>query len=219
MRSAYGRPTRWSSRATEPQGGPPTAVNSRLHGGLQLFGIRALNYVTNHIVAHVPSLALRHAWYRRAVGIQMGHNATVQLGCYVWFYGPGGTRRSGARVGENSLINRDCTMDLRGGLLIGDNVSVSPDVTILTNSHGVNDPSFREENGAVIIEDHVWIGTRAMILPGVTVGRGAVVAAGSVVVSDAPPMMIVAGVPAKPVGARDAAATGYLLNGRPPLFE
>jgi acetyltransferase-like isoleucine patch superfamily enzyme len=104
-------------------------------------------------------------------------------------------------------------------LLTGENVSVSPDVTILTNSHGVHDPTFREENGAVMIEDHVWIGTGAMILPGVTVGRGAVVAAGSVVTRDAPPMMTLAGVPAKSVGTRDAAATGYVLDGRPPLFE
>ncbi len=209
-----------SSRAAEHQSQQVTAVNSSfLRDGLRLFGIRALNYVTNHIVTHIPSLTIRHAWYRRIVGIQMGRNASVQLGCYVWFYGPGSTRRSGARIGKNSRINRDCTIDLRGGLLIGDNVSVSPDVTILTNSHGVNDPSFREENGTVMIEDHVWIGTRAMILPGVTVGRGAVVAAGSVVTRDAPPMTVVAGVPAKTVGARDAAATEYALDGRPPLFE
>lgn len=208
-----------SVAATELQSEPLSAVKPRVRGGLQLFCIRVLNYVTNHVVAHIPSLAIRHAWYRRMVGIQMGRNASVQLGCYVWFYGPGGTRRSGARIGGNSRINRNCTLDLRGGLTIGDNVSISPDVTILTNGHAVHDPHFREENGPVVIDDHVWIGTRALVLPGVTVGRGAVVAAGSVVTRDAPPMTIVAGVPARPVGARDAAATAYVLDGRPPLFE
>jgi acetyltransferase-like isoleucine patch superfamily enzyme len=58
-----------------------------------------------------------------------------------------------------------------------------------------------------------------MIMPGVTVGRGAVVAAGSVVTKDVPPLTIVAGVPAKPIGMRDPAATAYQLDGPLPLFQ
>ncbi len=103
--------------------------------------------------------------------------------------------------------------------MIGDNVSVSPEVTILTAQHRVDDPEFRVENRRVVIEDHVWIGTRATILPGVTLGRGCVVAAGAVVTRDVAPFVIVGGVPARPVGTRPESAAAYVLDQRLPLFE
>ena len=116
-------------------------------------------------------------------------------------------------------MNRDCRLDVRGSLHIGAHVSISPEVTVLTASHGVNDPQFRVEVRPVVMEDHVWIGTRAMIMPGVTLGRGSVVAAGAVVTRSVPPLTVVAGVPAKPVAARDETATSYALDGRFPLFD
>lgn len=186
---------------------------------LRLFGVRVLSYLTNHVVAHVPSYALRRLWYRLALGIDFGPGATVLMGTYVWFFGPRETRRRGAAIGRNSRINRDCTLDIRSGLTIGDNVSISPEVMILGGSHDYNDPTFRfVDAGPVTIEDYVWIGSRATILPGVTVGRGAVVAVGSVVTKDVAPMTVVAGVPAKPVGVRESGATAYAI-GPPPLFE
>ena len=137
----------------------------------------------------------------------------------MWFHGPRENRRRGVAIGRNSRINRDCTLDVRCGLTIGENVSISPEVMILGLSHDYNDPGFSSlDAGRVTIEDYVWIGTRAMILPGVTVGRGAVVAAGSTVTKDVAPMTVVAGVPAKPVCIRDSGATEYAL-GKPPLFE
>ena len=54
------------------------------------------------------------------------------MGCHVWLYGPGGIRRKGVRIGSRSRINRGCTLDVRGGLAIGDNVSVSAEVSIVT---------------------------------------------------------------------------------------
>jgi maltose O-acetyltransferase len=184
--------------------------------------IATLNYLTNHVVAHVPSFAVRHLWYRRVLGMQIGEHAAVHLGAYVWFWSPREIRRIGVRIGRNSHIERNCTIDARSPLTIGENVALSPEVVILAGTHDVNDPRFaNSEVGpwAVTIEDHVWIGTRAMIMPGVTVGRGAVVAAGSVVTKDVPPLTIVAGVPAKPIGMRDAAATAYQLDGPLPLFQ
>ena len=68
-----------------------------------------------------------------------------------------------------------------------------------------------------MIEDHVWIGTRATVLPGVRIGRGAVVAAGAVVTRDVAPLDIVAGVPARPVGRRSLDPAYRLPNA--PLFE
>jgi acetyltransferase-like isoleucine patch superfamily enzyme len=189
---------------------------------VRLFCFRILNYATNHVVAHVPSFTLRHLWYRRVLGIQLGQNAGVHMGAYVWFFGPREIRRIGVRIGRNTRIGRNCTIDARSPLTIGDNVALSPEVMILAGTHDVNDPEFADSEvgpWAVTIEDRVWIGTRAMIMPGVTVGRGAVVAAGSIVTKDVPPLTIVAGVPAKPIGMREAAATVYELDSPLPLFE
>jgi maltose O-acetyltransferase len=189
---------------------------------LRLFSIRALNYLTNHVVAHVPSFTVRHLWYRRVLGMEIADNAGVHLGAYVWFWSPREIRRIGVRIGRNSRIERNCTLDARSPLSIGENVALSPEVMILAGTHDVNDPEFaNSEVGpwAVTIEDYVWIGARAIIMPGVTVGRGAIVAAGSVVTKDVPPLTIVAGVPAKPIGMRDSAATVYQFDWRPPLFE
>jgi maltose O-acetyltransferase len=185
---------------------------------LRLFCIRVLNYLTNHVVAHVPSFMLRRLWYRHVLGIDFGPGASVFLGAYMWFSGPRETRRRGVSIGRNSHINRDCTLDVRCGLTIGDNVSIAPEVMILGLSHDHNDPYWGLVEGPVTIEDHAWIGSRALILPGVTVGRGAVVAAGSVVTKDVAPMTVVAGVPTKTIAVRDSAATAYAL-GPPPLFE
>jgi maltose O-acetyltransferase len=90
---------------------------------------------------------------------------------------------------------------------------------ILTAAHGVADPEFRVIGEPVVIEDHVWIGSRAMILGGVTLGRGAVVAAGAIVTRDVPPLAIVAGIPARVVGERPESATHYVLDSNFPLFE
>lgn len=212
--------------APEPAAGPApiTSLKRRLYEAIPLrpLGVRVLVYLTNYVVAHTPSFTLRHLWYRRALGIQIGERAGVHMGAYVWFWGPREVRRIGVRIGRNSRIGRNCTIDARSPLTIGDNVALSPEVMILAGTHDVNDPKFADSEvgpWAVAIEDHVWIGTRAMIMPGVTVGRGAVVAAGAVVTKDVPPLTIVAGVPAKPIGRRDPAATVYELDSPLPLFE
>jgi acetyltransferase-like isoleucine patch superfamily enzyme len=185
----------------------------------KLFSIRVLNYFTNHIVCHIPSFALRRGWYRHILGITFGEHAGIHLGCYIWFFGPNQLRRDGFHIGSYSRVNRDCCLDARGSLWIGNNVSVSPEVTILTASHSVDDPSFRLQLRGVVVEDHVWIGTRATILPGVRLGKGSVVAAGSMVTRDVPPLTIVAGIPARKVGVRAGEAINYVLDQTFPLFE
>jgi len=187
--------------------------------GPRLFAVRSLNYLTNHVVCHVPSFALRRSWYRRVLGAEIARSAGVHLRCYVWFYGPRQTRRDGFHIGARSLVGRSSCLDVRGGLTIGEDVSISPEVAIITAAHDVEDPGFRVVDRPVVIEDHVYIGMRATILPGVTVGRGAVVAAGAVVTRDVPPFAIVAGVPARQIGSRPEEAIVYELPGAPALFE
>jgi maltose O-acetyltransferase len=179
---------------------------------------RTVSYLTNHVVSHIPSFTLRHLWYSRILGVRLGAGSAIFLGCYIWFGGLRNLRHGGLRIGHHCRINRNCCLDVRGTLSIGNNVSISPDVTILTMQHFYDDPAFSDDFRAVVIEDHVWVGTRAMIMPGVTVGRGAVVAAGAVVTKDVAPLDIVGGVPARPIGRRTLEPT-YTFDGPLPLFE
>jgi maltose O-acetyltransferase len=181
--------------------------------------VRIGNYVTNHVIARIPSYTVRHRWYRSYLGLQLEDEARVLLGCYMWHMSPRHVRQTGSRIGARTWINRQACIDLRGGVEIGADVSISPDVMILTAGHDLNDPRFRYVSDRVVIEDHVWIGSRATIMPGVTVGRGAVVAAGAVVTRDVEPLTVVGGVPARPIALRDEAAIGYPLGGELTLFE
>jgi acetyltransferase-like isoleucine patch superfamily enzyme len=197
----------------------PRSADERSDPGfVKRVAIGALNYLTNHFVNRIPSYRLRAAWYRSVVGASIGDGSVIHLGCYLWYFGPNQMRRNGLRIGHHSRINRDCCLDARDGLWIGDNVSISPWVAILTGEHDADDPAFRYRSKPVRIEDHAWIGTRAMILPGVTVGRGAVVAAGAIVTKDVEPLTIVAGNPARPIRRREVVPS-YTLAEPLPLFE
>ncbi len=197
----------------------PEPTKTTVLGAVKTFAIRVVNWLTNYVVCHIPSFAFRRWWYRRVLGVQIAKTAGVHLNCYIWFYGPGQIRRDGFTIGAYSRINRNCCLDARGPLRIGDNVSISPEVTILTAFHRMDDPKFRVESRPVVIEDHVWVGSRATILSGVRLGRGSVVAAGAVVTRDVEPLQIVGGVPARPIGTRPADALGYVLDAKFPLFE
>ena len=105
-------------------------------------------------------------------------------------------------IGRFSNINKQCVLDGRGSLRIGNCVDIAQDVYIWTEQHDYNSPTYNAVTASVIIEDYVWIASRATILPGVTIGRGAVIACGAVVTKDVPPLCIVAGVPAKVIGQR-----------------
>ena len=191
---------------------------SRAVPATRLFGLRALSYLTNYIVSHIPSFMLRHLWYRRVLGVRLGQGSAIFLQCFIWNSGPSHMRRNGLRIGDHCRINRNCCLDARGSLSIGNNVSISPEVTILTLQHFYNDPQFADDPRPVVIEDHVWIGTRATILPGVTIGRGAVVAAGALVTKDVAPCVIVGGVPARLIGEREL-DPHYVLDAPLPWFE
>ena len=104
-------------------------------------------------------------------------------------------------------------MDGRGGLKIGNNVDIARDVCIWTAEHNVHSDTHEYVSDGVEIGDYVWIASRAIVLPGVKIGRGAVVAAGSVVTKDVAPMVVVGGVPAKIIGKRQS-SLGYILKYR-----
>lgn len=117
-------------------------------------------------------------------------------------------------IGDNSVVNKGTLLDGRGTLTIGKNVDIAREVIIWTCTHDVNHPKHSTHCSPVTVEDHVWIGCRAIIMPGVKIGRGAVIGAGSVVTKDVPPKTIVAGVPAKIIRERENELT-YKLDFHP----
>ncbi|CAM3554478.1 acyltransferase [Marinicrinis lubricantis] len=102
-------------------------------------------------------------------------------------------------IGSNVFINAGCGIAASKEIRIGNHVRIGPRTSILDNDYHLLDADVSSEQlkRPVIIEDNVWIGTRCTILPGVTIGKNSVVAAGSVVNKDVPPNVVVAGVPAK----------------------
>lgn len=105
------------------------------------------------------------------------------------------------RLGRNVFINQGCRLNDIGGIEIGDEVMIGPDVSLITSGHPV-DPRTRRSGitaAPIRIGRNVWIGARAMILQGVTVGEDSVIGAGAIVTSDIPPSTLAVGVPAKVV--------------------
>lgn len=164
-----------------------------------LNGLNWLAYDMRDFAAEVigwfPLHIVRVLSYRYLLGVRIGQHSSVHRNCRL--YKPGGVR-----IGNHTVINRDVVLDGRMSLQIGDNVSVSEGVVIFTLEHDPNSPDFANRGAEVCISDRAFIGTRATILPGITVGEGAVIAAGAVVTHDVPPYTIVGGVPARPIGER-----------------
>lgn len=105
-------------------------------------------------------------------------------------------------IGPRTFLNSGARLDASGGLTIGSFVQIGPDVALITSTHPVNFTPGRSRptiTKPIVVEDHVWIGSGATILPGVTIGRGSVVAAGALVTRDVPPLTVVGGIPARPL--------------------
>jgi maltose O-acetyltransferase len=105
--------------------------------------------------------------------------------------------------GKNSVINFGCYLDNRRKITIGNNVGIAHDTKIYTLGHDINDPQFKTRGKEVIIKDNVFIFSNVLIMPGITIGEGAIILAGSVVTHDVIPYAIVGGNPAKKIKMRD----------------
>ena len=174
----------------------------------------AIKYATNHIINHIPSYTIRYAWYRKVLGWCIGPNVTILLGLHVQM---AGLRSSGqkVRIGKNTVINYNCLVHVTGGLVIGENVSISPGAWLVSGSHDINDPNHESIYRPIVIGDYAFIGMRATVLGGVTIGEGAVVMAGAMVTRDVPPFTVVGGVPAKFIAQRELRNPSYQLDFHP----
>ena len=167
----------------------------------------AAAYGYNGLVSRIPFHFLRR-WYLRAYLGGVKEGSQVQMSCRFL---------QGRKVflGRRNVINFGCLFDgRRFEIRTGDDVSIGPEAAILTLGHDPQSPTFADRGGEVIIEDKVWIGFRAVILPGVKIGEGAVVAAGAVVTKSVQSFSIVAGTPARKIGERSP-QLDYQLHYKP----
>lgn len=140
------------------------------------------------------------AFIYRLVGIPIG-SGTVVLG-RMRITGKRRCVRQLLHVGCNAVLNDGVHFDLGGHVHLDDNVSIGMDCLFITASHQIGSDVFRagdEITGDIRVERGAWLGGRVTVLPDITIGRGAVVAAGAVVTRDVLPNTVVAGIPAKPI--------------------
>ncbi len=170
-----------------------------------IFGLK--DYLFREWIMYVPFHSFRNFFIKNTIQ-SLGKNTSLLMG--VEF-----RKGKNISIGNNSIINKKVLLDGRGGkLIIGNNVDIAQETNIWTLEHDVHDDHHKDIGDDIIIEDFVWIASRVTILPGVRIGRGAVVASCALVNKDVPPMAIVGGIPAKILGTRKS-ALNYTLKYRP----
>jgi acetyltransferase-like isoleucine patch superfamily enzyme len=157
-----------------------------------------------HIVGFIPSHIIRRFFYRLG-GVTIGAGSALHMGAR--FYNPGNIT-----IGKDTIIGEKIVFDGRSKITIGNHVDIATEVMIYNSWHEIDNPDFTALSEPVTIEDYVFIGPRSIILPGVTIGKGAIVAAGSVITKDVSPLTVVGGVPAKMIKERKLKDLHYTLG-------
>lgn len=184
--------------------------------GISKITNRVLSYIADldlfilRLIGWLPLHSVRILFYR-IDGVKIGKKVHIHMGTQ--FFNP-----SKVQIGDGTIIGQNAFLDGRDTLKIGKHVDIASDVLIYNSEHDINSDDFRPINGPVEIGDYVFIGPRAIILPGVKIGKGAVIAAGAVVTKDVGEFDIVGGVPAKAIGKRKNTNPDYVL-GRARLFQ
>lgn len=166
-------------------------ATKRWLGNILVFSRRLAAIVAGRIFF---SNRLRMALYRWA-------GMTLAPGSIVW----AGNRLNHANLislGRNSILGPGNVLLSQGRIEIGQEVNISGFSFIISQAHDIRKPDLATTLAPVVIEDYAWLATNVTILSGVRIGRGAIVAAGAVVTRDVPPLMIVAGNPARAIGKR-----------------
>lgn len=146
------------------------------------------------IVGNLPSHNLRKLVYR-AYGMKIGHRTYIYAGAEI-------RSPEAIVIGDDCIIGHNAILDGRYGIEIGNNVNLSTGVWIWTMQHDPQSPTFEAVGGKVTIHDNAWVSGRAIILPSISVGEGAVIASGAVVTKDVLPYTMIGGVPARLIGDR-----------------
>lgn len=143
----------------------------------------------NVVVNKIPSRHLRK-WFYQLLGAKIGKGTVICRRAEVLL-------PKGLQLADRVSVGWFAELDARGGITIGHDSNISSHVKLITGSHDIDDPKFTADFLPIHIGHHCWIGTGAMVLNGVTIGDGAVIAAGAVVTKDVPANEVWGGVPAK----------------------
>src|SRR3989338_1505314 len=180
-------------------------VTNRFYNYLADFFLLILNTLVN-----IPSHHTRR-FLMRIYGAQIGKGSSIHMGGRFFSL-------KNLKIGQDTIIGYGLFLDGREKVVIGNHVDIASEVMIYNSEHDINSEDFAASFGSVEIEDYVFIGPRVIILPGVKIGKGAVVAAGAVVTKDIADFAIVGGVPAQVIGERKEKNLNYKL-GRARLFQ
>lgn len=131
----------------------------------------------------------------RSLGVKAAPHAIIWCGAKM-------NHPQNITIGQNSIVGPETVFLSQGGVVIGKNVNISGFSYIISQEHNVHSPGLETILDTVFIDDFAWLATNVTILPGVRIGRGALVAAGAVVSKDVAPHTVVGGVPAKKIGMR-----------------
>ncbi|AMJ57714.1 acetyltransferase [Stenotrophomonas sp. KCTC 12332] len=156
--------------------------------------LRLWEQVYNIAINKVPFHWVRLTWLRIG-GAKIGEGSTIWRNTEVLGV-------NNLVIGKDSVIAWHCQIDARAGLRIGDHVAIASHVLIIAGSHDLTAPEFWSVSAPIIIEDYVWIASRALVAHGAHLGRGCVITANTVVAKDVPPYKIIGGTGAKPMGER-----------------
>ncbi|QHD88022.1 acyltransferase [Gordonia sp. JH63] len=164
----------------------------------------------NNLITYLPSHSVRQA-FLRLFGAKIGKDTSILRGCQVFDIDQ-------IRIGEACSIGFRVLFDARSGICIGDNVVIASDTQIIAGKHDPASPEFAAILEPVYIGDYAWIASRATVTSGVSIGRGAVVAACALVSRDVADLDIVGGVPARTISQRPESALRYRPKYRPLFY-
>ncbi len=154
------------------------------------------HHLSLFLVGKIPSQRLRKWCYNVFFGLKIDANVVIYSGAEI-------RNPKALSIKNNCVIGHNAILDARFGITIEENVNLSTGVWIWTTQHDPQHELFKASGAPVYIKKFSWISCRTILLPGVTIGEGAVVAAGAVVTKDVADYTIVGGVPAKMIGARN----------------
>lgn len=153
-------------------------------------------YALYHI-SMIPWMSVRKLLYR-TLGASIARNVQIHFKTEIRGIGK-------LTIGKGSIVGDNAILDARNTLTIGENVNISSNVSFYSEQHDYRDKYFRcnqTTKQSIEVHDRVWVGCNVVVLPGVTIGEGAVCCAGCVVTKNVEPWSVVAGIPAKKIGSR-----------------
>jgi len=164
-------------------------------------------YFYNYHISYLPIHKCRLFYLKNILRYKIGSHSFIHLGCF--FLG------SKITIGNNTVIGRNC--NIIGEIIIGDNCSISAFTIIQSVSHNKDSPTFEGKHEQITIGNYVWVGIKAVILLGVTIGDCAIIGANSTITKNVPECKVFAGSPAKEISERSRSACVYTLDYHPPF--